>query len=69
MSAPGYGTGFKAYYLTLDTTGAWGFYVGTGANAANTAETSTSLATGKAKLTTGSWHNMKLVFRAHRSRA
>jgi galactosylceramidase len=55
----GYGTGFKAYYLTLDTTGAWGFYVGTGANAA---ETSTSLATGKATLTAGSWHNMKLVF-------
>jgi len=58
----GYGTGFKAYYLTLDTTGAWGFYVGNGANSANTAETSTTLASGKATLTGGSWHNMKLVF-------
>jgi galactosylceramidase len=27
----GYGTGFQAYYLTLDTAGAWGFYAGTGA--------------------------------------
>jgi galactosylceramidase len=58
----GYGTGFKAYYLTLDTTGTWGFYIGNGANAANTAETSTSLGTGKAKLATGAWHNMRLVF-------
>lgn len=58
----GYGTGFKAYYLTLDTTGAWGFYVGNGANSANTAETSTTLASGKATLAAGSWHNMKLVF-------
>jgi galactosylceramidase len=58
----GYGTGFQAYYLTLDTTGAWGFYAGTGANSGNTAETANSLASGKATLTTGDWHNMKLVF-------
>jgi galactosylceramidase len=58
----GYGTGFKAYYLTLDTTGAWGFYDGTGANTSNTKETSTSLASGKATLAAGSWHNLKLVF-------
>lgn len=58
----GYGTGFQAYYLTLDTTGTWGFYVGAGANGSNTAETSTSLATGKATLAASSWHKMKLVF-------
>jgi galactosylceramidase len=58
----GYGTGFQAYYLTLDTTGAWTFNVGTGANSGNTEETSRSLATGKATLAAGSWHNMKLVF-------
>ena len=58
----GYGTPLKAYYLTLDTTGAWGFYAGTGANSAGTAETSSSLATGKATLKAGAWHNLKLVF-------
>jgi galactosylceramidase len=58
----GYGTGFQSYYLTLDTTGAWTFNVGSGANSGNTAETSRSLATGKATLTATPWHNMKLVF-------
>jgi galactosylceramidase len=58
----GYGTGFQAYYLTLDTTGAWGFNVGNGANSGNTAESSRSLASGTATLAAGSWHNMKLVF-------
>ena len=58
----GYGTGLKAYYLTLDATGAWGFYLGNGANAANTANNSKSLADGKATLAAGSWHNLKLVF-------
>ena len=58
----GYGTPLKAYYLTLATAGNWGFYVGTGANSAGTAETSSSLATGKATLKAGAWHNLKLVF-------
>ncbi|HZU85210.1 MAG TPA: family 16 glycoside hydrolase, partial [Polyangiaceae bacterium] len=58
----GYGTGFQGYYLTLDTTGAWGFYFGAGADANNTAEISTSLASGNATLAAGAWHNMKLVF-------
>jgi galactosylceramidase len=58
----GYGTGFKGYYLTLDETGAWGFYAGTGADSTNTVETSKTLATGKATLAAGSWHNLKLVF-------
>jgi hypothetical protein len=48
--------------LTLDATGAWGFYAGNGANSGNTAETSTALASGKATLLAGSWHNLKLVF-------
>ncbi len=60
----GYGTGFKAYYLTLDPTGAWGFYAGTGADANNLVETSTSLASGQVTLAAGAWHNLKLVFRA-----
>lgn len=58
----GYGTGFQAYFLTLDTTGVWGFHAGTGANSGNTAENANSLASGKATLTAGAWHNMKLVF-------
>jgi galactosylceramidase len=58
----GYGTGFNGYYLTLDATGAWGFYAGNGADTNNTVETSTSLASGTATLAAGSWHNLKLVF-------
>src|SRR4029077_15824051 len=58
----GYGTGLQAYYLTLDTTGAWGFYVGSGADASNATQLSKSLASGQAALGTGLWHNMKLVF-------
>jgi galactosylceramidase len=58
----GYGTGFKGYYLTLDPTGAWGFYAGTGADTANSTETSNTLASGQTTLAAGAWHKMKLVF-------
>lgn len=58
----GYGTGFKAYYLTLDPTGAWTFNVGTGADSSNTEELSTVLASGNVTLGSSSWHNLKLVF-------
>jgi len=58
----GYGTGFQAYYLTLDPMGDWTFNVGTGADSSNTVEMSTVLASGNVTLAAGSWHNMKLVF-------
>ncbi len=58
----GFGTAFSAYYLTLDDTGAWGFYAGTGADTSNAVELSKTLASGTATLVPGSWHNLKLVF-------
>ncbi|HEY4012787.1 MAG TPA: hypothetical protein VGM06_05595 [Polyangiaceae bacterium] len=58
----GYGTGFAGYFLTLDTTGAWGFYNGMGADTNNTTELTKTLASGTATLAAGDWHNLKLVF-------
>jgi galactosylceramidase len=53
----GYGTVPSAYYLTLDTTGAWTFNT-----SSNSAGKSTQLSSGTATLAAGTWHNMKLVF-------
>jgi len=52
----GYGTNPNAYYVTLSPTGAWVLYV------TSTKPTTTMLASGQATLSTGSWHNVKLVF-------
>jgi galactosylceramidase len=58
----GFGTGFAGYFLTLDATGAWGFYDGMGADPNNTTELTKTLASGNAALAAGDWHNLKLVF-------
>ena len=52
----GYGTTPNAYYITLSPTGAWVLYV------TSTKPTTTTLASGQATLSAGSWHNVKLVF-------